>query len=97
MVFASNHLRGCFEECGEAARVWGAHVGRRYIQRINVLLAAEAFQDLYTVRSLRLHPLKGDRTGQYAIDVTNRVRLILTYEEDVQTIRVEEVSQHYGD
>ncbi len=60
-----------------------------------LLLAAEAFNDLYTVRSLRLHALKGDRAGQHAIDVTSRVRLILTYQDDVRTIRVEEVSQHY--
>lgn len=97
VVFASNHLQRCFEESAEAARTWGTDVGRRYILRINALLSAEAFSDLYTVRSLRLHPLKGDRAGQYAIDITNRVRLVLTYQDDEQTIRVEEVSQHYGD
>lgn len=97
VVFASNYLQRCFEEFNEAVRAWGADVGRRYIQRINILRAAEAFNDLYTVRSLRLHALKGGRAGQYTIDVTGRVRLILTYQDDVRTIRVGEVSQHYGD
>lgn len=97
VVFASNHLQRCFEESKEAFRAWGVDVGRGYIVRIDTLLAAETFQDLYRVRALRLHPLKGDRVGQYAIDVSKRVRLILSYQEDTRTIRVEEVSQHYDD
>ena len=45
-----------------------------------------------------MHPLKGKRRGQFAIRLGDRERLIVAFEDDAWTIvRVEEVSEHYGD
>jgi len=45
-----------------------------------------------------MHPLRGDRSGQYAIRLGDRERLIITFENEAFTIvSVEEVSKHYGD
>lgn len=62
-----------------------------------MLIAAGRFSELYTVRSLRLHPLKGGREGEHSLTLVDRWRLILTYLPDEQAIHVEEVSNHYGD
>ena len=95
--FGSRHLQRCYEESKEAIRTWGADVGRKYVQRVGILLATRTFADLYSIRALRLHPLKGEREGQYAITLTGRWRLILTCLPDEQTIRIDEVSSHYDD
>ena len=94
--FASKSLRRCYETYTEAAREWGPTVGRKYIMRVNVLYAAKQFSELYSIRALRLHELKGERKGQYAITVHDRWRLLLTRVAD-DTVRVEEVTKHYGD
>ena len=97
IAFRSAALRRCYENEVTATRQWGSVVGRKYIQRITVLMAAEKLTDLFQIRALRLHSLEGDREGQYAITVHERWRLILVYDEAKETLLVEEVSRHYGD
>ncbi len=47
---------------------------------------------------LGCHPLKGNRAGQYAVNITGFYRLILSFEgEMLEIVRIEEVSKHYGD
>jgi len=96
--FATGRLERCYRELRMAEREWGPKVGRTFIQRINTLWAAKDGRDLFVLRSLDLHPLKGDRKGQFSIRLGERERLIVTFEDDARTIvRVEEVSRHYGD
>ena len=60
--------------------------------------AAESIEDLHRIPVLRVHGLKGDRQGQYALWLTARARLIVTFTGEAQTtVRIEEVSKHYGD
>jgi len=61
----------------EAGRLFGIPIGRKYIQRLAVLRATDKFSELYGHRALRLHSLKGNRTGQYSIIITGNYRLIL--------------------
>ncbi len=71
-------------------------MGRKYVQRIGILHAARSFADLYTIRSLRLHPLGGEHQGQFALTLHDRWRLIVVPGEG-DVVRVEEVTNHYGD
>lgn len=95
--FATPTLRRCYEDYDTASRLWGPDVGRRYIGRVNVLREARTLGDLATPRSLHLHPLHGERDGQYAINIDQRWRLIFTHVKESGDIRVEEVTNHYGD
>ena len=70
--------------------------GRKYIGRIELLYIVEQLEDLYDANSLRLHPLRGNRAGQFAITIHDRWRLIVE-KEAVNEVRVVEVSRHYGD
>jgi plasmid maintenance system killer protein len=97
VAFSSNHMRTCYEQHREAARAWGQDVAREYIQRVGIMQAVRSFDELRAIRSLRLHPLKGGRAGQHAIMLHGRWRLILTYMEAEQALRVDEVSNHYDD
>jgi proteic killer suppression protein len=47
---------------------------------------------------LRCHPLKGDQSGQYAVNITGFYRLIFSLEgETLEIARIKEVSKHYDD
>jgi proteic killer suppression protein len=63
VTFKTAQLKRCYERGEEAQRCWGDAVGRRYVQRINVLYAAESVQDLFRMPPLRFHPLKGTGRG----------------------------------
>jgi plasmid maintenance system killer protein len=78
-----------------ATRQWGPLVARRYSHRLQVLRSF-AWRDLLELRSLRLHPLRGERAGSYAADLTGRWRLLFSREGDEYLV-IEEVSNHYGD
>lgn len=92
--FSTRRLRLRYEQSAQAIRAWGPDVGRRYVQRVAALYAADRVQDLYAVRAFDFHPLSGDRAGQYALRLTGQVRLILTVESD-RLVRVEEVVDYH--
>jgi proteic killer suppression protein len=94
--FHTSKLRRCFEDSGRAVREWGADVGTRYVQRLLVLQASERLDDVYENRAFDLHPLRGDRRGQYAIRLTGAVRLIVTADADRRGVTVEEVTDYHG-
>ena len=75
--FSSHRLEAASMSLSEAGRLFGIPIGRKYIQRLAVLRATDKFSELYGHRALRLHSLKGNRTGQYSIIITGNYRLIL--------------------
>ena len=78
-----------------AGRFFGIPVGRKYIQRLAVLRAVDKFSQLYGLKALRLHPLKGQRTGEYAITLTGNYRLIIQ-KIDEDKILVIDVEDYHG-
>lgn len=73
-------------------------MARRYIQRINIIKQARDLQELQTLPGIRCHPLTGDRDGQHAVKLIGFYRLIFTLSrDDLEVVRIEEVSKHYGD
>ena len=94
--FSSNRLVSASVSLSEASRSYGVPIGRKYIQRLAVLRATDKFTQLYGHRALRLHPLKGNRAGQYSITLTGNYRLII---EKVQEdrVRIMDVEDYHGD
>jgi toxin HigB-1 len=98
VTFRTARLQKCYTDSAVAAREWGDKVGRRYIERVNVLKAAKSADDLHKITALRFHPLKGNQEGRHAMTLVDRWRLVVSFQDDALTIvRVEEVSAHYGD
>jgi proteic killer suppression protein len=96
--FKTNELRECYENFERARRRWGASVGQRYIERVNILSACTSMADLGKIPQLKFHPLKGDRRGQYALTLDGQMRLLVSFKDRSRAIvRVEQVSKHYGD
>ena len=74
--FRRRQLERCALNRSDAIKKWGPDVGPRYPDRIAELLAAPSWEELEAVQALGLHPLAGDRQGQYAIRITGRWRII---------------------
>jgi len=96
LEFSSNRLVNASVSFLEASRFFGVPIGRKYIQRLAVLRATDKFTQLYGHRALRLHPLKGDRAGKYAMTLTGNFRLIIEkIKED--KVRIMDVEDYHGD
>jgi proteic killer suppression protein len=94
--FSSNRLFNASVSLSESSRIFGISIGRKYIQRLAILRATDKFSQLYGHQALGIHPLKGNRSGQYAIILTGNYRLIIKkIEEDV--VRIVNVEDYHGD
>ena len=93
--FGEKDLEVRYRSYREATRVWGKDLANAYVRRIGFLVSAPNARTIREARGLRMHALRGERSGHFAIDLIGRWRLIITLVED--TVRVEEVSNHYGD
>ena len=96
--FRTRKLEKCYLKASEATKAFGDEVARRYIQRINIIKRTADLAELSALPGLRCHALKGDRKGQYAVNLTGFHRLIFSMKgEMLEIVLVEEVSKHYGD
>lgn len=97
LEFGSRQLQQRAESLNEAIRAWGEPVARRYLRRVTEIRAARDFEDLRALRSLRVHPLQGARNGDWSMNLLGRWRLIFRIDLPLNRIRLEEVTNHYGD
>jgi len=96
--FKSNKLKKQYEDSDNAISAYGDDVGKKYISRINIIKSSNSIDDLKTISVIRCHKLKGDRKGEWAINLTGKYRLIFTlHGENLEIARIEEVSKHYDD
>lgn len=96
--FKTNTLKKQYEYSANAVSAYGSQVARKYIERVNIIKKSKSVDELIPIRTLRCHPLKGDRKGEWSITLTGFYRLIFTlHGENLEIARIEEVSKHYGD
>ncbi len=94
--FATNRLIRASRSLSEATQQYGVPIGRKYIQRLAIIRAVDEFRQLYGLRALRLHPLSGERAGEYTVTLTGNFRLII-FRESEQRIRILGVEDYHGD
>ncbi|MBE3112838.1 MAG: type II toxin-antitoxin system RelE/ParE family toxin [Acidobacteria bacterium] len=98
VIFKTKRLEKCYLDHLQGRRAWGPEVGRKYIQRIDILQEAVDMAEVRKLPGLDCHPLKGGRKGQFGITLHGRWRQIFSLQGNkASIIRVEEVSKHYGD
>ncbi len=93
--FRTRRLERCFDDGSEATQAWGPLVGRAYVKTVVRLEDAATWQDARAFRGWKLHALRGEYRGLWSATLHGRWRLILSHDGDA--VRIEEVSQHYGD
>ena len=98
VTFRTKKLEREYLKVALAQKTYGRQVARKYIQRINIIKHSRNIDELSRLPGLRCHPLKGDRQGQFAINLTGFYRLIFTlHGEALEIVNIEEVSKHYDD
>lgn len=79
-------------------RLWGEKIARLYVQRISILYAAKDAREVFGIRSLGLHALRGKMKGKHALRLDVSWRLVVEFSgKEMKVVSVEEVSKHYGD
>ena len=73
ITFKDNKLRKLCEVQKEAQKKLGAKCARKLRSRLADLIAAETVTELVAGRP---HPLKGDRAGEFALDLEGGKRLV---------------------
>jgi len=94
--FRTRELRRCFEQEDRAQRRWGPIVGKRYVQRLTQIKSQATWESLYEFRMLGLHPLRGDRAGQFAIRLTGAMRLIVERGATETQVIIMDVEDYHG-
>lgn len=98
----------CKDLC-EAKKHYPEKVAKKLLKAINYIENAESLLDVINYRSFAFHKLKGNRNGQYAIDVDGRrssYRIILELKDNevadvyaiaktIKIIKIMGVSKHY--
>ncbi len=96
--FRTRKLRKQYEDHREAEKAYGPQVARRYIERVNLIKSSQDIEVLKKLPGLRCHSLKGNRSGEWALNLTDRYRLIFVLEgARLEIATIQEVSKHYED
>ena len=93
--FRTRRLERCAQHVGLAVREWGPEVGRRYMERVQLLQEIPSVESLFSIRALGFHPLRGDRRGQFAVRLTGRMRVIVERGPVVGSVTVVEVVDYH--
>ena len=93
--FATSRLALAGQSLPLARRIFGTVIGQKYFDRLSTIRSASKFDGLFMVHALRLHPLEGNRSGQYAMTITGNFGLIVEPLSD-ERLRILSVEDYHG-
>ncbi|MEH2143300.1 type II toxin-antitoxin system RelE/ParE family toxin [Nostoc sp.] len=79
ITFADGKLQNLCEQQNQAQRKLGANCAKKLTARLADLAAVSCVKDLFAGRP---HPLKGDRAGDFAVDLEGGKRLVFKPNND---------------
>ena len=108
VTFRDHKLSACCASEREAKRKWAGNA-RKVLTRLALLASADALSDLEEAPG-RCHALKGDRAGEFAMDLWGSTRLVFEVADDpapvlgdggldrsrVTKVRILEVVDYHG-
>lgn len=103
--FKNSKFKRLCEDERKLTAQYGMQNARKIVRRLNEIEAADSLGMLVQYRIGRCHPLKGNRQGQFALDVEQPLRLIIepilecddNWEDwpNIRKIRVVEVTDYH--
>ena len=78
-TFADRHTREVYVK-GKSKRI-APNIIKRAVRRLEYIDLATCLDDLRVPPSNRLHALKGDRKGQYAISINGQLRICFRFDD----------------
>lgn len=79
--FKSNKIRKAITDALEMKKAFG-NMAKKVSQRMEQLKAAPTLADMEKYQAARCHPLKGERKGEWAVDISVNHRLIFEINQD---------------
>ena len=76
ITYKTHKLEKVCTDASMARKEYGLEMAQKITQRINELRAADSVDMLVQFQLGRCHPLKGDRLGQFAMDLVHPYRLV---------------------
>ncbi|MBN2837865.1 MAG: type II toxin-antitoxin system RelE/ParE family toxin [Fusobacteriaceae bacterium] len=92
------------KECSDYSllvKSYGLQIAKKVIQRLNELESSSDLSVMSKIRSARLHKLSGDRSDEYAMDLTGNYRLIITSGDEnikldqIKIVRIEKIEDYH--
>ncbi|MGW0891644.1 type II toxin-antitoxin system RelE/ParE family toxin [Saccharopolyspora gloriosae] len=96
-MFKDDDLRRLYVDHDFRAPRFGPELIRAFRKKVGLLAAVPTELELRRHKALRLEKLKGDRSGQHSIRLTDQWRLILLFDTDADgklVVVVEVVDYH---
>ncbi len=94
--FKTNKLRRECTEFKVANRVYGELMAAKIKQRIREIDSVDTVEELVEYSLGRCHPLKGERRGEYAMDLIHPYRLIFKRIQDtIQIARITSIEDYH--
>ena len=94
-TFRTNRLKRCYCESQFGRRTFGENISRAYIRAINELCDIDSFEQMKVLRPRRFHMLQPRQNRRFAIDLTDRVRLIIEATDKPFQFRVLSVEDYH--
>ena len=96
VVYKNRSLQKICTDFYSASKKYGYRMSELIFKRVFQLQAAKTVEDLIKLRAGRCHVLKGQRKGQYAMDLVHPYRLIFEKLGDViQIARIVEIVDYH--
>ena len=96
VTFRTKKLRRCYRESRFGQRTFGENIARAYIRAINELCDIDSFEQMKMLRPRRFHMLQPRQDQRFALDLTERVRLIIEATDKPYQFRVLSVEDYHG-
>lgn len=91
ITYRSRKIEKVCTIASEAEKEYGAEMASKIHQRIDEIGAADTVEEMVQFRIGRCHLLKGNRKGQYAVDLIHPYRLV--FEKNGNEIQIAHVME----
>ena len=96
VIYKTRTLQRVCTDAQEARRKYGARMAKTIFMRVTELGLAKSVEELLHFHVGRCHALKGDRQGQFAMDLVHPYRLVFERLGDVvQIARIVEIADYH--
>lgn len=96
ITYQTSKLEKVCTIASEAEKKYGPEMAEKIHQRIDQIDSADNVEEMVQFHIGRCHPLKGNRKGQYAMDLVHPYRLVFTKNENIiQIANVMEIVDYH--
>lgn len=96
ITYKSKKIEKVCTVASEAEKKYGLEMVAKIHQRIDEISSADTIEEMVQFKLGRCHPLKGERKGQYAVDLVQPNRLVFQKEGDeIQIAKIMEIVDYH--